>query len=318
MKAIILTHTGGTENFEHTELPTPTIQEDEVLVNVKAISINPADIATRSIQQFQEYVLKLEPGEPIVLGWDISGRVEAVGSAVSTFKKGDDVFGMVNFPGHGDAYAEYVAAPATHLALKPDTIGFEEAASASMAALTAWQSLVTYGSVKAGDRVLIHGASGGVGHFAVQLAKHLGAYVIGSASAPHKDFVLSLGADAFVDYKAQPFEEVVKDIDLVIDGVSLTKEHIERSIQVIKPGGFLISLLSQFDDAFQAELTKREIRGHRMWVNSNGADLTEIAELLHTKAVKPHLAAVFPFNEMDKAHQFLATGKPAGKVIVSL
>ncbi|RYZ29358.1 MAG: NADP-dependent oxidoreductase, partial [Sphingobacteriales bacterium] len=139
MEAIVLKHTGGTENFEHTQLPTPVIQEEEVLVNVKAISINPADVATRYMQAFQDYILKLKPGQPIVLGWDISGVVEEVGTAVSTFKKGDAVFGMVHFPGHGDAYAEYVAAPASHLALKPDTIRFEDAAAATMAALTAWQ-----------------------------------------------------------------------------------------------------------------------------------------------------------------------------------
>ncbi|GAB3911188.1 NADP-dependent oxidoreductase [Larkinella knui] len=318
MKAIVLKHTGGTENFALTELPAPTIQEDQVLVNVKAISINPADVATRYNQHFQDYILKLKPGEPIVLGWDIAGSVEDVGTAVSSFKKGDAVFGMVNFPGHGDAYAEYVAAPASHLALKPDTIGFEEAAAATMTALTAWQSLVTYGKVKTGDRVLIHGASGGVGHFAVQFAKHFGAYVIGSASAPHRDFVRSIGADEFIDYQAQPFEKVVKDVDLVLDGVSMTQEHIERSIQVIKPGGILISLLSGFDDAFQAELTKRQLRGHRLWVNSDGADLTEIAKLLRTKEVKPQVSHRFAFQDMGQAHELLQNGKPIGKVVVTL
>jgi NADPH:quinone reductase-like Zn-dependent oxidoreductase len=200
MKAITLKQTGGIENLTLSELAIPKIQENEVLVNVKSVAINPVDAFVRKSDQALQKVLRPKNGETVVIGWDISGTVTEVGKNVTGLKVGDDVFGMVNFEGHGKAYAEYVAAPAAQLAKKPSNISHDEASAATLAALTAWQALVTYAKVKKGDKVLIHAAAGGVGHYAVQIAKHLGAYVIGTASTANRKFVLDLGADEFIDH----------------------------------------------------------------------------------------------------------------------
>lgn len=217
MKAIVLKEAGGPDQLTLTELPAPGIKKDEVLVEVKAISINPVDGKTRKGKSL--YKELKETGEPIILGWDISGIVKETGAAVTAFKPGDEVFGMVNFPGHGRAYAELVAAPATHLALKPGNISHEAAAAATLAALTAWQALVTNAKVKKGQRVLIQAAAGGVGHYAVQIAKYLGAYVIATSSAEKRDFILSLGADEHIDYHTNPITGSVKDMDFVLDPI---------------------------------------------------------------------------------------------------
>ncbi len=187
MKAIVLTAIGGPENLIETDLPVPVISDDEVLVKVKAISINPVDAFARGNQDSLNFVYQLKGDEQhIVLGWDISGVVTQRGATVRKFKTGDAVFGMIKFVGQANGYAEYVAAPAWQLALKPDNISFEEAAGATMAALTAWDSLVIDGKIKKGDKVVIHGASGGVGHYAIQIAKYFGAYVIAVGTLPTK------------------------------------------------------------------------------------------------------------------------------------
>ncbi len=204
MKAIILKEAGGPENLEITEVPIPTANKGEVLVKVKAISINPVDIKTRKGLALYG---KLQEDKPIILGWDIAGEVVEVGEGVTTLEIGDEVFGMINFPGHGKAYAEYVTAPAEQLAEKPEFISTQEAVAGTLAALTAWQVLIDEAKLQPGERVLIHAAAGGVGHFAVQIAKYLGAYVIGTASDPNYDFVKELGADEFVDYKQVRFED---------------------------------------------------------------------------------------------------------------
>lgn len=235
MKAITLKENGGIENLTFAEISIPSIQPGEVLIQVKAIGINPVDAYVRKNNQALLSYLQPKNGEDtFVLGWDISGTVVETGAEVTQFKKGDEVFGMVNFVGHGKAYAEYIAAPANHLALKPSSISHDEAAAATLAALTAWQALVTNAKVQPGDKVLIHAAAGGVGHYAVQLAKHFGAYVIGTASTVNKDFVLGLGADAFIDYTQEKFEDQVKDADIVLD--SIFGDHILRSLEAVKKG----------------------------------------------------------------------------------
>ena len=193
MKAIILKEAGSADKLEMAELPKPLINDREVLIQTKAISINPVDIKTRTGKSLYSELRSQNPF--IILGWDVSGIVIEAGNSVTGFKPGDEVFGMINFPGHGKAYAEYVAAPAEHIALKPATITHEQAAAATLAALTAWQALVTNAKVSKGQKVLIQAASGGVGHYAVQIAKFLGAYVVATSSAANRDFVLSLGAD---------------------------------------------------------------------------------------------------------------------------
>ena len=186
MKAIILKQFGGIENLSITEMPVPFLMEDEVLVKIKSISINPVDVKTRSGKGVSAI---LKNDHPMILGWDFSGTIEKAAAAVKNFKNGDDVFAMVRFPQTGKVYAEYAAVPASQLAMKPANVSHQEAAAACLAALTAWQSLTINYKLTPGERVLIHAASGGVGHYAVQMAKYLGAYVIGTSSAANKDFV---------------------------------------------------------------------------------------------------------------------------------
>jgi NADPH:quinone reductase-like Zn-dependent oxidoreductase len=317
MKAIILKQAGSVDELQIVELPLPIIGPDEVLVQTKAISINPVDAAVRSNAEFQKFVLGPVPaGDPIILGWDISGIVTETGNKVTKFKKGDEVFGMVNFIGHGKAYAQYVAAPESDLAMKPSAISHEQAAAATLTALTAWGALVTFGEIKPGDKVLIHSAAGGVGHQAVQIAKSFGAHVIGTGSAENKDFILGLGANEFIDYKTQNFEEVITDADLVVDGVSFTTEHLHRSIKSLKSGGRLISLVAFFDDEVNSALKEKNVFGHRFSVESNGEQMAVIAKLLGDNKLKSNIAKSFPFTEIKAAHLLVESGKTRGKLIL--
>ena len=309
MKAIILKDFGGVEQLELTELPTPVIGEGEVLVQIKAISINPVDVKTRA---GKGAAAKLKGENPMILGWDIAGIVTE--SRAEEFEAGDEVFGMVNFPGHGRAYAEYVAAPADQLALKPGAVNFESAAATTLAALTAWQAFSDHGRLRAGQRVLIHAAAGGVGHFAVQIARHTGAYVIGTASAENRDFVLGLGANECIDYKAQRFEEVVKDIDFVLDTIG--GEYIDRSLQVIKKGGTMVSIPSSANAGVQEKAKAKGIFGATMMVQSSGEDMQHIAQLLGDGTLRAEVSKVFPFKQMAEAHLAVETGKTRGKVVV--
>lgn len=308
MKAIILKDFGGVEQLELTELPAPVTGEGEVLVQVKAVSINPVDAKTRAGKGAAG---RLKGENPMILGWDIAGIVTE--SKDPAYEAGDEVFGMVNFPGHGRAYAEYVAAPADQLALKPDNINFESAAAATLAALTAWQAFSDHGRLRAGQRVLIHAAAGGVGHFAVQIARHSGAYVIGTASAENKDFVLGLGANECIDYKAHRFEDVVKDIDFVLDPIG--GENTERSVAVMRKGGTIVSLVGM-SDAVKEKAKAKGVFGMAMMVQSSGEDMQHIAQLLGDGVLRPEVSKVFPFGQMAEAHLAVETGRTRGKVVV--
>lgn len=310
MKAILLKEPGNTDQLIISEISIPLIQAEEVLVEVKVLSINPVDIKTRKGKGRYE-ILKAE--KPIILGWDISGIVKE--SKSDSFKVGDEVFGMVNFPGHGKAYAEYVAAPAAHLSLKPKNITHEEAAGATLAALTAWQAIVKAG-VKKGDRVLIHSAAGGVGHFAVQMAKHLGAYVAGTSSLQNKDFVLSIGADQHIDYMANPFETQVKNIDFVLD--TMGGDHIDRSLEIMNPGGTLISIPSGLNAGVAEKSKAKGINGYATFVQSSGEDMKIIAGLLEKGIVKSHITASYAFDQMAAAHEHIESGRTIGKVVVAI
>ena len=316
MKAITLTKNGDVENFVTKEVARPTPQPGEVLIQTKAISVNPVDNFVRAYSQAMETYLQPRPGEDIVIGWDVAGVVVETGPGVRGLKKGDDVFGLIKFPGNGRGYAEYVTAPADQLALKPSNISFEEAAAATLAALTAWQSLVTYGKIQKGEKVLIHAASGGVGHYAVQLAKYFGAYVVGTASAANREFVLSLGADEFIDYTKEKFEEKVKDADLVLD--SIPGDHVLRSLDAVKPGGRVISLLAAFEGPIAEKARAKGVFTHKQNVASNGEDQRQIAGLLEKGALRSNLSETFSFDEMGKAHQKIATGKTRGKIVVKV
>ncbi len=313
MKAIILKDFGGVENLVLAEIPVPTIAADEVLVKLKAISINPVDVKTRSGKGVSALI---KDESPIILGWDISGEITEVGADVTGFKPGDEVFAMIDFPKTGKAYAEYVKAKADELALKPAGVSHEEAAAATLAALTAWQAFHSNAPVKPGDRVLIHAASGGVGHYAVQIAKHLNAYVIATSSAANRDFVLGLGADEHIDYKAQPFETATGNIDFVLDTIG--GEYIDRSLQVMKKGGTIISIVSGMNETVTPKANALGINGHNTRVRPNAENMATIAGLLQKGIIKSHVSKVFPFEQMAEAHLQLESGRTVGKVVLVL
>jgi len=252
---------------------------------------------------------------PLILGWDVAGKVAAVGDNVKDFQKGDAVFGMVNFPGVGKGYAEYVVSPSNHLAKVPEGTSMEQAAATTLAALTALQAMQD--TVKKGDRVLIHAGSGGVGHFAIQMAKNMGAHVTATSSAKNRDFIMSLGADEHIDYRSQVFQDVVSDIDFVLDGMG--GEVLSNSVKVVKDGATIVSLPSpEFPADVTMEAEKRNLSVSFMLVASNGADMNTLKGLLESGIVKPHVSKIFPFIDLGQAHAALETGRTVGKVVVTI
>lgn len=313
MKAILLQKTGGVENFVIKTVDTPTIAKHEVLVEVKCIGVNPVDFKVRQNEQ----VLSMIYGDdrPAILGWDIAGIVKEKGDEVSEFEIGDRVFGMVNFVGQGKAYAEHVAAPSAHLAKIPNGVSFQDAAASTLAALTALQ--VLQNKVTRGDRVLIHVGSGGVGHFAIQIAKWMGAQVIATSSANNKDFVTSLGADEHIDYRSQAFEQVASDIDFVFD--MFNGDVLFKSVQVVKEGGTVVSIPTpEFADEVQALAKKKNVSLQFHMVESNGVDMRTLSGLLENGSLKPHISHTFSFEQMGEAHTQLESGRTVGKVVVTV
>lgn len=313
MKAYVLNEAGGVENLILSDIETPSPGPGEVLIKTKAISINPVDVKVRPLEE----VLTMIIGEvrPVILGWDIAGTVAEVGQDVTGFEVGDRVFGMVNFPGHGKGYAEYVAAPAAHLATIPANTTYAEAAATTLAALTALQVLQP--RVKAGDRILIHAGSGGVGHFAIQMAKNIGATVVTTSSAKNRDFVLSLGADEHIDYREQRFEEVLSDIDFVLDGMG--GEVLENSLKVVKDGGTIVSLPTHvFPEELKAAAEPRGIKLEFVLVTSNGEDMNTLKEQIDRGVLKPHVSVTFGFEQMAEAHKQIESGRTVGKAVVTL
>ncbi|MDY0263458.1 NADP-dependent oxidoreductase [Syntrophotalea acetylenica] len=313
MKAYVLNKTGGVENLVLSEIEPPDPKADEVLVEIKAISINPVDVKTRAAREVLDMIVGTEP--PVILGWDIAGKVTAVGDKITQFVPGDSVFGMVNFPGEGRAYAEYVAAPGDQLAKIPADTSFEDAAATTLAAMIALQVLQS--RVKQDDRVLIHAGSGGVGHFAIQIAKHLGAYVVSTSSAKNRDFVMALGADKHIDYQQHKFEEVVSGMDFVLD--TMGADVLKNSLKVVKDGGKIVSLPSpEFPQEVKPYAQKRNIDVSFVLVESNGSDMNTLKDMLEAGVLKPHISKIFPFEELAEAHLQLETGRTVGKVIVKL
>ncbi|MHA4740331.1 NADP-dependent oxidoreductase [Dyadobacter sp. MSC1_007] len=310
MKAIILEGFGEVDQLSFTEIPTPELTAGQVLIRSMAISINPVDVKTRAGSGIAS---KFKHTDPIILGWDVAGIVEETNS--SLFKKGDEVFGMVHFPGQGKAYAGYIAAPDSHLALKPANVSFPQAAATTLAALTAWQAFHKHGRIKPGDKVLVHAASGGVGHFAVQLAKASGAYVIGTSSAENKDFVLSLGADEHFDYRSGNFAEHYHDIDIILDTVG--GDYVSRSIPVLKKNGFLVSIPGRISEADQKKALETGVTVANILVHSNGDDMKQLADLLESGKLKPHISKVFAFEDMASAHLQLESHRTKGKIVLT-
>ena len=313
MKTFVLTSPTGAAGLERKDLPTPTPSADEVLVRVSGISLNPVDFKCAHGKALYG---SLKDNDPLILGWDISGTVTEIGAGVSAFRVGDRVFGMVNFPGHGKAYAEYVAAPADHLAHIPDGIGDEEAAATTLAALTAWQNLIQLADVQAGQRVLVHAAGGGVGHFAVQLAKERGAYVIATSSASKRDFVLGLGADEHIDYNERKFEEVLEPVDVVLD--SLDPDHLRRSLEVVKPGGQLYTIAAGLNDALKSRAKEKDVKLTHHLVQSDGGQMTALAERLADGRLRAHVSNTYPFDQLPDAMREVEGGSTRGKTVVVL
>lgn len=312
MRAVILKGFGGTENLVIKEVKKPETNSDEVLVKVKAIGIDQIDIKTRQGGGMAD---RLKEEDPMILGWDIAGEVVHLGNDESEFKIGDAVFGTVNFPGIGNSYAEYVVAPESQLALKPENITFAEAAGATQSPLTAWQALVDTGHVKKGDKVLIHGAAGGVGSFAVQIAKKLGAYVIGTGAGKDKDFILKLGADECVDYQTQKFEEIVSDLDFILD--SIGDDNFVRSLKVLKPEGTIVLLPSDKKEAAEKAAKEKGIKNfHHILMHSSGKDMKEIAKMLEDGSMKSPISKTYSLDEIRQAHEEMTSGHHTGKIVV--
>lgn len=311
MKAIVIEKTGGPEELVNREFERPSIKSNEVLVENKAIGINPVDYKVRANDHLLNGIYGAQ--RPAILGWDIAGVVAEKGADVSQFEVGDRVFGMVNFVGAGNAYAEYVAAPEAHLAKIPAAVSDENAAASTLAALTALQ--VLQGRIKKGDRILIHAGSGGVGHFAIQIAKSMGAHVITTSSGNNKDFVLSLGADEFIDYQTQAFEEELEDIDFVFD--MFNGQILLNSVKVVKRGGAIVSLPTNIFSDEIMDLAKAcgvNVAGYM--VQSSGEDMNTVREMLEKGSLKPHVSKTFAFDEMIRAHEQLESGRTVGKVVV--
>ncbi|MFF6887916.1 NADP-dependent oxidoreductase [Streptomyces sp. NPDC012421] len=307
MRAVVVEQWGGPENLVERETERPEPGLNEVLVRVHAAGVNPVDWKTRASGALIEW------GAVPAVGWDVSGTVEAVGPGVGMFRPGDEVFGMPLFPRQAGGYSEYVVAPARHLAPKPATLTHVEAAALPLAALTAWQALVDTADVRPGERVLVHAAAGGVGHFAVQIAKARGAYVIGTASAAKHDLVRELGADEVIDYREARFEDVVTDVDVVLDG--LGGETARRSLTVLREGGRLITLPGP-DDVPAA--VPDGVRAIWVLVEPDHLGLREITALVEQDRLRPVVDTVLPLAEAAKAHELGERGRTTGKIVLTI
>jgi NADPH:quinone reductase-like Zn-dependent oxidoreductase len=308
MKAVYVEQPGSADTLIYGERPRPQIRAGEVLVRVHAAGVNPVDWKTR-----QNGPGNFASGDPFpfISGWDISGVVEEVAPDVTAFKVGDEVYGMVNFPGIGAAYAEYVASPAAHLAHKPETLDHIGAAALPLAVLTAWQSLFDTAGLQSGQSVLVLGASGGVGHLAVQLAKWKGAHVVGTASARNADLLRELGVDDVIDYNAGPLKEQIGPVDVALNTVS--PQALEEAYGLVRPGGFLVSVAGRTTPE-QAEA--HGIRAASILVASNGSQLADIAQLVDAGQVKPYVGAVFDLRDTAQAHELSQTGRARGKIVL--
>jgi NADPH:quinone reductase-like Zn-dependent oxidoreductase len=306
MKAIVLHEYGGPEVLKYEDAPRPEPKENEVLVRVMAAGVNPVDAMIRSGKYAKFFGTNL----PLIPGYDIAGVVEKIGTKIAQLKVGDAVYA---YPMWGGGYAEYAVATDGEAALKPKTISFVEAAGVPLAALTAWQALIDVAKIDKGQTVLIHGGSGGVGSFAIQIAKARGAKVIATASTSNQDLLRQLGADVAIDYTKQKFEDVAKDVDVVLDSVG--KDTLARSYGVVKKGGFIASLVAKPD---QAELDKYGIRGAPISVKPNASELAEITKLIDEKKIKPIVSQVLPLTEAVKAQEQAATHHTRGKIVLKI
>src|SRR5690606_14964133 len=331
MKAIRQHEFGGPEVLQYEDAPIPEVKKGEVLVKVKAIGLNPPDWYLRDGYKMLPPEWQPKVPFPIILGTDISGVVVEISEDVKEFSIGDEVYAMVRFPSYGDsrAYAEYVSVPVSELALKPKSIDFIQAAAAPMSLLTAWQFLIDLGHNEpnplqpnqhvpvplAGKKVLINGAGGGVGHFAVQLAKWKGAHVIAVASGKQESILREIGADVFIDYTKNTPENMVSDIDLVVDCVGGSTTG--RFLKTLKKGGALFPIFPLgFSGADEAK--KLGVTVSATQVRSNGSQLSELAELIDNGTIKVIIDSVFPLSDARKAHERAEEGHIQGKIALTV
>lgn len=308
MRAIGQDAFGGPEVLRVLEVDRPEPGISEVLVRVHATGVNPTDLWHRTTGGLL--------GTTVRLGWDVSGVVEEVGLGVTWLRPGDAVFGMPRLPEAAGTYADYVTSPARHLARKPAGLSHVEAAGLGLAGLTAWQAVVDTADVRPGQRVLIHAAAGGVGHLAVQIAKARGAYVIGTASAAKHDLVRGLGADEVIDYTAVSFEDAAADLDVVVDPIG--GEYGPRSLSALRPGGILVSLASPAEAYLADEARRQGRRAGFLLVQPDHAGLRSLADLVERGQLRVVLDAVLPLEQVGAAHHRVATGRSAGKVVLTV
>jgi len=332
MKALVLKRYGGLDQGVFADIPKPALKPDEILVRVHAAGLNPIDymIPKGTFKPMLKFQL------PATLGSDLAGVVVEVGSRVTRFKPGDAVFASIFDLGTG-ALAEFAVVPESAAALKPSNLDFVQAASIPMVGLTSWQALKERAKLKPGQKVFIPAGSGGIGTFAIQLAKHLGAKVGTTTSTGNVELVKSLGADEVIDYKKQEFEDVLRDYGVVLGTVR--GDAIEKSLRILKPGSTVISLIGPPDAAFARArgmnffmvfviglLSRKIIRHARkrgveysfLFVHPDGSQLAEIGELLKAGRIRPVIDKVFPFDQAKEALAHLEKGRAKGKVVVQM
>jgi NADPH:quinone reductase-like Zn-dependent oxidoreductase len=332
MKAFILDRYGSADHVRAGDVPDPELREDDVLVQIHAAGVNLLDSKIRN----GEFKLFLRYRLPLILGHDVAGVVVRVGSRVRRFKPGDEVYAR---PADGriGAFAEFIAIAEEDVAIKPKALSMAEAASIPLVGLTAWQALVERANLRKGQKVLIHAGSGGVGTFAIQLAKHLGATVATTTSTANVDLVRSLGADIVIDYKKEDFAHVIRDYDVALN--SLDRVTLEKSLQVLKPGGQLISISGPPDAAFarsigaswvlrvimgflsygiRAKAKRRQVHYSFLFMRASGGQLSEITSLIDDGIIRPVVDRVFPFTSTKEAMAYVEAGRAKGKIVVSL
>ena len=309
MQAAVIREYGGPSVLSLAAVPRPEPAEGEVLVKVHAAGINPIDYKTRMGTGVNRGWKDVP--FPIILGWDISGVVTESRSA--HYQPGDEVFALSRFPAVGGAYAEYACVPDEHLAPKPRSLDHAHAAAVPLAALTAWQALFETAALSAGQTALIHAAAGGVGHLAVQLAKYAKARVIGTASARNEDFVMSLGADQFIDYTQSRFEDCAKELDLVFHTIGA--EYRQRSWSMVRKGGWLVAISGGLPED---EPAKFGAQGKFLTVRPSGTQLADIGRLIDAGSLRVTVDKIFPFADIIKAHEHIEQGHTRGKIVVSL
>lgn len=310
MKAIVINEYGGKEQLTEEQIDRPEPENDEIVIEIYSTSVNPIDWKLR-----EGYLKDMLPYDfPIILGWDAAGVVRDTGDDVHKFKKGDRVFTRSANNNRG-TYAEYVKTTENRTAFMPEDMSFDEAAAVPLAGQTAWQCLVEFAEMKAGDKVLIHGGGGGVGHFAVQIAKSFGAHVIATASAEKAETLKDLGVDEVIDYKTEDFEKIVTDADIVLDTIG--GDVLEKSYSVLKKGGKLPSIAGQPD---QEKADKYGVKAGSVWLEESGERLQKLADLYAQGKLKVLIDSTFPLSEegVQEAHAASEKGRARGKIVIQV